>query len=70
MSWTKNNRLQCDICGKMMAYEDRYSWTYFGSCADLEPPDPNDAHIKCYEAQSERERELTARVSWIKPCIV
>ena len=50
-----------------MGYETHYSWTYYGSYFDHEPPDSNEAHVNCYESQSERERALTDSVSWLKP---
>ena len=66
---TKNNRFKCDICGKFMGYEAHYTWTYFGNCTMLEPPDPMEAHIECYEGMSDKDRALTESVSWIKPYI-
>ena len=69
MSWTKNNRIRCDICGKLMGYHEWYTWTPYGSCMDLEPPDSQEAHVRCYEGMTEAERHLTERISWIKPYI-
>ena len=70
MSFIKNGSLQCDICGKFIGYKSHYDWTYYGNSNDLEPPDPNHAHIECYESQSESEKGLTEKASWLKPVIL
>jgi len=67
--FTKNGKIKCDICGKFIGYKSHYDWTHYGSLLDLEPPDPNHAHIECYENQSEHEKQLTERTSWLKPRI-
>ena len=70
MSFTKNGALKCDICGKFIAkFDKHYDWTYYGNSNDLEPPDPNHAHLKCFESQTEKEKSLTEKVSWLKPMI-
>lgn len=67
---TKNGRFICDICGKFVSYVYYYSWTYFGGCLDTEPPDPNYAHVECWDAMGDREKQLTAHVSWVKPHLI
>ena len=67
---TKNNKLKCDICSKFMSFNTGYIWTPYGNSTDMEPPDPEYAHIKCYENLSERQKNLIIKTSWIKPVIM
>ena len=68
MSWTKNDRLRCDECGKLMKFnEPRYQWAPYGQCNDLEPPDDEHAHKKCYESLPTNRKELIKKISYIKP---
>lgn len=67
--FTKNWRLKCDICGKLMSYNDSYyTWTPYGSSNALEPPDEEHAHEKCYH--KDNLDELIERTSYIKPYFV
>lgn len=67
MSITKNGVLKCDICGKFIGWKTHYTWTYYGNANDYEPPDPNHAHLDCYNKQTDNEKQLTYRSSWLKP---
>ena len=49
MSWTKNDRLHCDCCGRFMSFSnpENDEYTNFGNCGDTEPPDPVDMCPAC-----------------------
>jgi len=59
---------KCDICGRFMKCdENTISWTYFGGPTDLEPDNAAFAHPECWNKMSESEKELTRKVSWMRP---
>jgi len=59
---------RCSECGRFLKLDAQtISYVLFGSCVDLEPPDPEYVHFKCWEKLSSSSKELTKRVSWIKP---
>lgn len=64
---TKNTRIRCDLCGKFVPFNEYYTWTEYGYCYSEEPPDPNHAHVKCFENIDEDYRNLINRISWCKP---
>lgn len=65
---TNNFKLKCDLCGKLMSWNDSYyTWTPYGSSNAIEPPDEEHAHKKCYE---KHDIGLTERTSWIKPYFI
>lgn len=65
---TNNCRLKCDLCGKLMSWNDSYyTWTPYGSYNTIEPPDEEHAHKNCYEKWN---IGLIERTSWIKPYFV
>ena len=48
---TNNDKLKCDICGKLMSWKTSYYvWSPYGNSNDIEPPEEEHAHKKCYEA--------------------
>lgn len=70
MSINKNGVMQCDICGRFISYSNEYfEWTYYASATVLEPPDPQHAHIKCYEKEhsTKEQKERMKRICWIRP---
>ena len=65
---TNNDKLKCDICGKLMSWKTSYYvWSPYGNSNDIEPPEEEHAHKKCYEAY---DISLIQRTSWIKPFFV
>lgn len=66
--WTRNNRLRCDICGKLMSWNNYYSWTPFGNSTMTEPPEDEHAHKECFESQEDG-GSLIINTSWIKPSL-
>jgi hypothetical protein len=68
MSLTKNFRLRCDICGRFIGFDSpRYSWTPYGGSQDLEPPEDEHSHKKCFEDNEEKWKNLIIKTSWVKP---
>ncbi len=64
---TRNFRIRCDICNKIMSFDnDRYEWVCFGNRFDIEPSPCEHSHIDCYE-NNERLKRLIESVAWIKP---
>ena len=65
---TNNNKLKCDICGKLMSWKTSYYvWTPYGTSNAIEPPEEEHAHKKCYDGYN---ISLIQRTSWIKPFFV
>lgn len=65
---TKNFKLKCDICGRLMSFrKSYYTWTPYGSSNDIDPPEEEHAHKNCYEKY---DIPLIERTSWIKPYFV
>ena len=65
---TKNGRLQCDYCGRFIPYLGVYwTWTNYGGCQALEPPDPMHSCDKCYLSLDDRRKELLNNTTWRKP---
>lgn len=65
----ERNPFRCSICGKFFSYhEDFYIWTPYGSCVDLEPPEEERAHRKCFENYNGK--ELIHTTSWLKPTLL
>lgn len=65
---TKNTRLRCDICNKFISFkENKYTWVPFGNRFDIEPPDEEHAHIKCYNNLNDNSKNLIIETSYIKP---
>ena len=64
---TRNGRICCDICGRFVPYREYYIWTNYGGCQDLEPPDPQHSHVKCFESLPEDRKQLIIRTTWHKP---
>ena len=62
--------IRCSYCGKFIGYNGYWSYTPFGSCADLEPPDPVDICQRCYNKIDEQGFELIKKVSWIPLCFI
>jgi hypothetical protein len=65
---TQDSRLKCDLCGRLMSFkESYYEWVPYGNSNDLEPPDEEHSHVKCYENWG---KGLIQRTSWIKPYLI
>ena len=60
MSWTKNNRIRCDICGVFCAWEKYDEWIPFG-CADPGAPEPYDPEHSCHHCS---EKEYDTKFSY------
>jgi hypothetical protein len=64
---TGNGRFICDLCGKFVSWSEHYTWTPYGGCQDLEPPDSQHAHVKCFDNLEEKTKQLLVTTSWRKP---
>jgi hypothetical protein len=65
---TKNYKLKCDICGRIMSWKTSYYvWTPYGNSNDIEPPEEEHAHKKCFDNY---DIALIQRTSWIPPYFV
>lgn len=63
------NPFRCGICNKYFSPKKPfYSWTSYGDCTMLEPPDPEFAHKDCYENYDRK--NLLMSTSWIKPHLI
>jgi hypothetical protein len=47
-----------------------YSFTFFGSHYDIEPPDPLFVHKECYEKKTEEQKRSFESICWIKPHLI
>jgi len=57
---------KCYFCGKFIGYgEAVYTWTPYGGVLDLEPPEDEHAHARCYDNSSMK--DLIIKTSWMKP---
>jgi hypothetical protein len=64
----ERNPFKCYFCGKFFSYkESYYSWTPYGGYEDIEPPDEEFSHKKCYENYDGK--ELIHSTSWLKPTL-
>lgn len=57
--------VRCSECGRFCVPYDK--GTYYGSCNDLEPPDPLFFCKKCVEKKLEEPERVISRCWWIKP---
>jgi hypothetical protein len=66
------NYFRCRHCGRFISYKDFHEGkvvtnTPYGNSYDVEPPDEEYTHEECWWNQEQKWRDLTIRVSWIKP---
>ena len=65
------NPFRCCICNKFLSYSSaRYTWTPYGNSFDIEPPDEQMCHKKCYEDLSKKGKDLIIYTSWMKPFLL
>jgi hypothetical protein len=55
----------CHLCGKFVSWKDFVVCTPFGSVLDLEPPDDEYFHPKCYEGWIGKRLLDDPRYTWI-----
>jgi len=70
--WTSNNRIKCNICGKIISWGDkRYCWIPRNYDGALSPPESvADAHKKCYEDLDKNMINIIENTSFQKPKLV
>lgn len=61
---------KCEQCGRFIGYANYVTYTPYGGCLDVDPPDPAFECLKCWDGQEEKWRRLTYNISWTKPMIV
>lgn len=60
----------CYFCGRFMSYFDMewaVYWTPFGGSQDLEPPENDIAHHRCWRLETEEKKKAIRYISWSKP---
>lgn len=61
---------KCVSCGQFIGYENYVCHTPYGHSGQIDPPDPEFECLTCWDNQEEEWRELTYKISWIKPIVV
>lgn len=57
----------CYWCGQWVGWKaGYYTWVDYGSVMDLEPPDPEFAHTRCWKTH-ESHQALLNQWTWSKP---
>ncbi len=67
MGLVRFNPIKCAECGKFMSYDDLVMakvYTPYGNCLDLEPPDGEFIHRRCYDSMSYNSKLLLHSISW------
>lgn len=59
------NQIQCEECGKFCQPYDH--GTYYGSCTDIEPPEPSYFCKKCVKRKLEHPETIISGCWWLKP---
>jgi hypothetical protein len=63
------DRLRCDVCGRFIGPKDTEArtYTYYGSWATMQPPDPIYECGKCWGKRSQEEVKRLDNACWMKP---